>query len=159
MPCPSSKLLRGSGRVDVGYYTTRAIAQSEAQALLPARAEIESGLAFNAHVCPEKCCRTKTLGKVVSVETSVDTSWSPLASLFYWESRYAAKVTFDWQATVTCSNSCSDLARQFIREFAGGVRTRLMELGTHSCGLKAGRATSSASWAGAKDAPHGKNGC
>lgn len=129
MPCPSSKLLRGSGRVDVGYYTSRSIAEREARALLKARAEIEAGLAFIGYHCPEKCCRTKTLGAVASVETSVDTSWSVIGFIGYLESRYTGTVTFDWQATVTCSNSCSDLAREFIREFSRGVTGRLGELG------------------------------
>src|ERR1051325_3598822 len=127
MACPSTNQLSGSGVVNVGFFTSRPVAEREAMSLLPSRADIEAGLAFNAYHCAEKCCRKKTLGVVATTVTSKDTIWSPVASLFYWEIRYRGKVIFDWTAPVTCSNSCSEIAKAFIDEFTRAVNERLRE--------------------------------
>lgn len=138
MGCPDKHTLTGSGRVNVGFFSSSAVAEAEASALVQTRAETDAGLAFNKFECEGRLCLKKSMGAVTVTPGAV---WSSrltllglLASLFWAGWRYEGKADYTWSVEVTCYGEHSPLLDPLQESFTVDAAIRSNQVFTIASG-------------------------
>lgn len=100
--CPTRELMTGSDTVVIGYWNTAAEATAYGDGMLPSIAMQEAKRKLLSFKCPCPDCPAKRIESVTYAGSEVSASWSILASVVNWRTRYKVFIECEWQATVVC---------------------------------------------------------